>query len=73
VLKNKFGKCEGKPKTNLQYSVLSKTDHSCIPNIAEVEVKVKLGNCGKRARKDAPVPVPSVYKEELSLVRKVMA
>ena len=31
-----------------------------------MEVKVKLGNCRKRAREDVSVPVHTVYMEELS-------
>jgi hypothetical protein len=31
-----------------------------------MEVKVKLGNCRKRAREDVSVPVHTIYKEELS-------
>lgn len=42
---DKCGKCKGKLKTNVQYEILSKTDHSCVPKLAEIEVKVKLDNC----------------------------
>jgi hypothetical protein len=65
-VKDKCGKCKGKLKTTLQYEIFSKTDHSCVPNLAGMEVKVKLENCIKRAREDLSVPVHTVYKEELS-------
>jgi len=38
---DKCGKCKGKLKTNLQYETLSKTDHSCVQNLAGIEVRVK--------------------------------
>ena len=56
------GKCKGKLKTHLQYEILSKTDHSCVPTLAEIEVKVKLDNCRKGSRENVPVPVHAVYK-----------
>ena len=43
-VQDKCNKCKGKLKTNVQYEILSKTDHSCVPKLAEVEVKVKLDN-----------------------------
>ena len=52
------GKCKGKLQTDLHYETLSKTDRSCVPKLAGMGVKVKLGNCRKRAREDVPVPVP---------------
>jgi hypothetical protein len=65
-VKDECGKCKGKLKTILQYEIASKTDHSCVPNLAGVEVEVKLENCIKRAREDVSVPVHTVYREELS-------
>jgi len=77
------GKCKGKLQTDLPYETLSKADRSCVPQLAGIGVKVKLGNCRKRARKDVPVPVPVpmhvpvpgravyVYKEQLSLRERV--
>jgi hypothetical protein len=65
-VKDKCGKCKGKLKTTLQYEIVSKTDHSCVPNLAVIEVKVEFENCIKRARKDVSVPLHTVYKEELS-------
>jgi len=41
---DKCGKCKGKLKTNLQYDVFSKTEYSCCPKLAGMEVKVKLDN-----------------------------
>jgi hypothetical protein len=43
-VKDKCDKCKGKLKTNLQYEIVSKVaDHSCFPNLAGMEVKVKSG------------------------------
>jgi hypothetical protein len=61
-VKDKYGKCKGKLKTTLQYEIVSKPDHSCVPNLAGMEVKVKLENCLKRATEDVSVPVHTVYK-----------
>jgi hypothetical protein len=63
----KCGKCKGKLRTNVQYEILSKTDHSCVPKLAKIEVKIKLDSCRKkREREDMSVPVRAVYKEDLS-------
>jgi hypothetical protein len=59
-VKGKCGKCKWKLKTNLQYEVLSKTDYSFVPNLAGIEVKVKLDNCRKISREDVSVPVGAV-------------
>jgi hypothetical protein len=69
-VKDKCGKCKGKLKTTLQYEIVSKTDHSCVPNLVRMEVKVKLDNCGKRAREDVSVPGHTVYREELSDIQR---
>jgi phage FluMu protein Com len=37
----KCGKCKGKLKTNLQHETLSKTHHSCVQNLAVIEVRVR--------------------------------
>ena len=70
VLKVKCGKCKGKLKTNLQYEIASKTDYSCFPKLAGIEVKVKLENYREKSREGmsmpVPVPVPTIYKKELS-------
>ena len=63
-VKEKFGKCRAKLKTHLQYEIVSKTDRSCVPYLAAMEVNVKLQE--KKATKDVSVPVDTVYKEELS-------
>jgi len=42
-VKDKCGKCKRKPKTTLQCEVVSKTDHSFVPNLTGMEVKVKTG------------------------------
>jgi hypothetical protein len=59
-VKDNFGNCKGKLKTNLQYEILSKTDYSFVPNVAGIEVKVKLGNCRKLSREDVSVHVGAV-------------
>jgi len=69
----KSGNCKGKLKTNVQYEIHSKADRSCVPNLAAVEVKVKLDNCRKRAREDVSVPVGAVCEEDPAFTRKGMA
>ena len=73
MLKDISGNCKGKLKTNAQYEIHSKTDRSCVPNLAAIEVKVKLGNCRKRAGEDASVPVGAVYNEVPAFTRKGIA
>jgi len=63
VLEDKSGNCKGKLKTNAQYAILSKTDRNGVPNLAAVEVKVKLCNCRKKAGEDASEPVGAVCKK----------
>jgi len=58
------GKCRGKLKTHLQYEILSKKDHSCVPKLAGKEVKEKLDNCRKRSSEDESVPVHAVNRKE---------
>jgi len=41
---DKFSKSKGKLKTDLRYEMISKTDHSFVPNPAGMEVKVKIHN-----------------------------
>jgi len=59
-VKDRCGKFKGKLKTNLQYEILSKTDCSFVPNLAGIEVKVKLDNCTKISREDVSVSVGAV-------------
>jgi hypothetical protein len=47
-LKEKCSKCKGKLKTDLKHKINSKTDHSSIPKLAGMEVKVKLKNLKKK-------------------------
>jgi len=44
----KYDKCRGKLETCLQYEIVSITDGSCVPNLASMEVKVKLEKCRKK-------------------------
>jgi hypothetical protein len=39
-VQDKCGKCKRKPKTTLQYAMVSKTDHSFVPRLDGIEVKV---------------------------------
>jgi len=41
---DKYSKCKGKLKTDLQYEMVSETGHSFVPNPAGMEVKVKIRN-----------------------------
>jgi hypothetical protein len=40
--------------------------HSCVANLAGMEVKVKLDNCRKRAGEGVSVHVHTIFSEELS-------
>jgi hypothetical protein len=53
-------------ETNLQCEVVSTTDYSSVPELAGMEVKVKLDNCRQTNIEDASVPVHKIYREELS-------
>jgi hypothetical protein len=64
--KDKCGTEKGKLKNNLRYEILNKTENSCLPNIAGIKAKVKLGNCRRRTKGNLSVPVHAIYKEELS-------
>jgi hypothetical protein len=64
--KEECSKCRGKLKTNIQYEIVSKTDRSCVPNLAGVGVTVKLEKCRRKAMEDTSVPVHTIYKNELS-------
>ncbi|XP_055928166.1 uncharacterized protein LOC129959372 [Argiope bruennichi] len=65
-VKEKIHRCKGNIKTNFQYEVLKKTEHSCVPNVAEIEVKRKLETCRKTVREETSVPVPRIFQEEFS-------
>jgi hypothetical protein len=49
-VKDKCGKFKGKLKTNLQYEIVGKRDHRCVPKLAGMEIKVKPENCRKNGR-----------------------
>jgi hypothetical protein len=44
--------------------MVSKMDHSCVPNLVVMEIEAKLYNCRKRAREDVSVSVHAIYKKE---------
>lgn len=48
-VKDKCGKGRWELNTTLQYEMVSKMDHRFIPDLAGIEVKVKLDNRRKRA------------------------
>jgi len=64
-VQDKCGKCKRKPKTTLQYEMVTKTDHSLVPHLNGMKVKVKLGNCRKTAKEEVSVFVHTICKEEL--------
>lgn len=65
-LKNEKNKCNGRVKTNHQNVILSKTVHSCVPNLAEIQVKKTLQKCRKRVREEISVPVSKIFCEEMA-------
>lgn len=67
-LKEKSGPCSGSVKTDFHYAVIEKTDHVCIPNPAEIEVKKVVEVCKKRSREELSVPVHKIFKEEISKI-----
>jgi hypothetical protein len=69
-VKNKCGTCKRKLQTKSQYEILSKADLSCLPNLAGIEVTVKLENCRKSYR-TMSVPVHAIYKKEFPLCGRI--
>lgn len=67
-VKDKKEKCKGSLKTTIQYEVLQQMAHTCIPNVAEVEVKKAIINCKKRVRDKVSVPVNVIYQEEFTSI-----
>lgn len=65
-LKEKKEKCKGRVKTTKQFEVVSKIPHTCVPNVAEIEVKKIMEKCKKRVREDVSVPVNKIFQEEMS-------
>lgn len=63
-VEDKCGKCKVKMKTNLQYETLSKTDHSFVPNLAGILVRVQMDNC-------ITEPVHTINKDECHLRESV--
>jgi hypothetical protein len=53
-------------KTNLQCEVVSTTGYSRVPELAAMEVKVKLDNCRQTNSEDVSVPVLKICREEMS-------
>lgn len=67
-LKNEMTKCNGRVRTNHDNIVLSKTEHSCVPNLAEIEVKKTMQKCKKRVREELSVPVHKIFREEMASI-----
>ena len=65
-VKQKCDKWERKLKTNLQCGVVITTDCSRVPELAGMEVKVKLDNCRQTNSEDMSVPLHKICREELS-------
>lgn len=65
-VEDKYGKQKGKLKNNLRYKILSKTENSCVPNLAGIKIEAKLGNCRRRTKEKLSVTVHAIYKEDLS-------
>ncbi|GFX81119.1 putative transposase [Trichonephila clavipes] len=70
-IKEKTQRYKGNININFQYEVLQKTEHSCVSNVAEIEVYRKLETCRKRAREKTLVPVPQIFQELSELYKKV--
>lgn len=64
MLKGKEGKMQ--VKTTKQFEVVSKIPHTCVPNVAEIEVKKKMEKCNQRFREDVSVPVHKIFQEEMT-------
>ena len=56
-VQEKCGKCKRKPKTTLQYEMVSEMDHSFVPLLNGMELKAKLDNCRKRAKEEVSEPL----------------
>lgn len=67
-IKEKKSKCRGRVKTSVLHEIIpgTTTEHSCVPNQAELDVNRARHNCRKRAREEVSVPVNVIYKEEFS-------
>ena len=45
---------------------MDKTEHSCVPDIAEIDVNRKMETCRKRVREEVSVLVNKTFEEEIS-------
>lgn len=68
-IKSKKEKCKGSVTTDFNHAVIRRNDHSCIPNIAEIEVKKTMENCKKRVKNDVSIPVSKIFREEFAGIR----
>ena len=44
---------------------MEKTEHSCIPDIAQVDINRKMETCRKRVREETSIPVNKIFEEEI--------
>lgn len=65
-LKYEKSKCRGAVKTDLQNNIISRNEHTCLPNVAGVEIKKALQNCRKRVREETSVPVHKIFQEAMT-------
>ncbi|XP_055691582.1 uncharacterized protein LOC129794753 [Lutzomyia longipalpis] len=58
--------CRGTIKTDYNYVILSKIDHtSCVPDKLEIIIRKAMNQCKNRVIKELSTPVAKIYKEEL--------
>ncbi|GBO42848.1 hypothetical protein AVEN_218369-1 [Araneus ventricosus] len=65
-LKNEKNKCKRRMKTNHQNIILSKKEHSCVPNLQEIDVKKTMQKCRKRVREEIFMPMHKFFREEMA-------
>jgi len=49
-------------KTNLKFEIMGKTEHSCVPDIAQIDGNRKMEACRKRIREEVSVPVNKIFE-----------
>nr|CAD7199370.1 unnamed protein product [Timema douglasi] len=63
-------KCRGSVKTTTDISsnkiiTLKSAPHTCVPDVAEIEVKKRLEECRKRAKAEVSDPVNEIFRDEM--------
>ncbi|XP_055691563.1 uncharacterized protein LOC129794734 [Lutzomyia longipalpis] len=64
-IRDKKYNCRGNIKTDYNYVIRSKIDHSCVPDHLEILVKKAMIQCKNRIITELSTPVPKIYKAEL--------